>query len=202
MSCSAVCALESLQDTMARTCGSALTYLNHAWKDEKNSSLFQVEGKPAPDDGKSRAAAEGIKGPDVPLTTLLAERFACLFFLSFVVSVLHRVRSLILTIGGLYVFLLLSLTSYPLEPRTPIRAFLLLMFLVTVGVVGMVYGSIHQNPTLSYVTDTEPGKLDFEYWLRMGSFVLIPLLGLLTSLFPAVNSFFFSWMQPALSSVK
>jgi hypothetical protein len=41
-----------------------------------------------------------------------------------------------------------------------------------------------------------------DFWVKLGSFVFIPLLSILSVQFPGLNNFLFSWLQPALQSVK
>jgi hypothetical protein len=78
----------------------------------------------------------------------------------------------------------------------------LCLFYLNVIVVGLVYGQIYANPLLSRISSTKPGELGLDFWVRLGTFVFIPLLSLLSVQFPAINNFLFSWLQPALQSVK
>jgi hypothetical protein len=55
---------------------------------------------------------------------------------------------------------------------------------------------------LSHITNTTPGELGDDFWLKLVGFGLAPLLGLLTAIFPSISDFVFSWLQPGLQSVK
>ena len=61
---------------------------------------------------------------------------------------------------------------------------------------------MYGNPLLSCITNTEPGELGMDFWVRIGTFVVVPLLSLLSVQFPEINYFLFSWLQPALQSIK
>jgi hypothetical protein len=200
-----MCDIKCLQVRISVACGAALLYLSKKWAEEPTSCLFQVEGSSDTQSDKPPVeifSREVIKNAYPRPATCLAERFVCLAFLNFILAVLHRIRTLILAIGGLYVFILLSLTTYPFEPRIAIKLFLFCLFLLVVGTVGMVYAGMHRDATLSHVTDTKPGKLDLQFYLHIASFVAIPLFGLITSFFPQINDFLFSWVQPAVNAFK
>jgi len=53
-----------------------------------------------------------------------------------------------------------------------------------------------------HVTNTTPGELGSEFWVKLLLFVSPPLLGLLTRVFPGITDFLYAWLQPGLSSLK
>jgi hypothetical protein len=130
------------------------------------------------------------------------EHFICLFYLNVILVPLRRLQTLILAMAGVFVLVLLSYSSYPFESRESFHALLICIFFAMSLVVGVVFGQMYADPLLSLITNTKPGELGLDFWIRIGSFILIPLLSLLSVQFPEVNSFLFSWLQPALQSVK
>jgi hypothetical protein len=66
----------------------------------------------------------------------------------------------------------------------------------------VVYGQMYSNALLSRITNTKPGELGLDFWVRLGTFVFVPLLSLLSLQFPELNNFFFFRLQPALQSIK
>ncbi len=130
-----------------------------------------------------------------------AERFVCFVYLNFILTVLLRLRLFALSAAGMYVLLVLSLTSYPFEPRLGIRSFLILLLLAILAVVAGVYAQVHRDPTLSRITNTNAGELGSDFWLRIASFSALPVLGLLASQFPEIGRFLFAWLQPALDAL-
>jgi hypothetical protein len=76
------------------------------------------------------------------------------------------------------------------------------VFILIVSLVAFVLGQMSRDTTLSHITNTTPGELGWEFWVRIASFVAIPLLSLLSAQFPQIGSFLFSWAQPALNAVK
>jgi hypothetical protein len=61
---------------------------------------------------------------------------------------------------------------------------------------------MYSNAFLRRVTSAKPGQLGVDFWIRFGTFVFVALLSLLSVQFPGINSFLFSWLKPALESVK
>jgi hypothetical protein len=51
-------------------------------------------------------------------------------------------------------------------------------------------------------TNTKPGELEAEFWIKLVGFGIGPLIGWLTNIFPALADFLFSWLEPGLASLK
>jgi hypothetical protein len=131
-----------------------------------------------------------------------AEELVCLTYLGFVQNLLGRIRTMVL--GGIYLFIALSIavSSYPFDPRTLLSGILFLLFVAFGGTVVFTYADMYRDTTLSHITNTEPGKLGSEFWLKVVGYGAAPLLGLMTQVFPEWAGFVFSWLQPGLSSLK
>jgi hypothetical protein len=41
-----------------------------------------------------------------------------------------------------------------------------------------------------------------DFWVRIASFVGIPMMGLLAAQFPGITDFLVSWIEPSLNTVK
>jgi hypothetical protein len=155
------------------------------------------------EDGKEKAAKIGGQPKEKPSNrpeVVCAERCACLYFLNLILIVLRRIRSLVFAISGLFVFIVLTLSSYPFEPYLQLRTGAIVLFLGALACIGYVYGQIYRNKILSRVTSTSEDQLGWDFWVRMTGFVAVPVLSLLAAQFPALNRFLFSWVQPALES--
>jgi len=181
----------ALQSGLAHCCREELKTLYGVWKEEKDTDMFHDVD---PDQ----------KGPDpkVPEDTQRREQFVALVYVNFMVSVMLRMRTIMMTVAGLYVFLLLSISFYPVEPMVFVRPLLILLFFVIIAVVGVVYAQMHKDPILSRLTDTTPGELGLDFYVKMGTFVFLPLVSLLVSQFPDVNNFLLSWLTPAMQALN
>jgi hypothetical protein len=201
---SVMCECEDFQKKIARTCGFALVYLQPKWRDGEGLILCEVNSRQT---SETKASADTVQQDGKPQATIsmptrLAERFVALVYLNFILIVLLRMRTLVITAGGLYIFLLLSVNSYPFEPKVALRSLAIALLTLVVGMVGYVFAQLHRDPILSLVTQTNPGELGIEFWLRMGTFVALPLLSLMISQFPSLNNAVFSWLEPAANALK
>jgi hypothetical protein len=165
-----------------------------AWQTERESLIAGPTG--------GEANEKAYDSTEPPRHVLAAEEFVCLVYLGFVQNVLGRARSMVSGIIFLFVALALGITSYPFDPRPVIDGFIIVLFLVIGFVIFRVYSQMFRDATLSRLTDTNPGELGTEFWLKLIGFGVGPVFGVLASIFPAFSNFFFSWLQPGLSSLK
>jgi len=183
----------ALQDRLAACASEALIYSTDQWK---------TEDYVPPPTNKEQDRDPTVEPPAKNPTTRAVERFLCLFYLDIILVPLRRLQTLILAMAGVFVFVLVSYSSYPFESRESFHVLLIFIFFAISLVVGIVYGQMYANPLLSRITNTKPGELGLDFWIRLGTFIFVPLLSLLSVQFPEINNFLFSWLQPALQSVK
>lgn len=145
---------------------------------------------------------ERIDKTKLPLTRALAEEFAALVYVNFLITVLLRMRTLVMTAIGMYVFIVLSMNVYPFEPHAALQTLAVVLLVVMGAAVGFVYAEMHRDPILSRLTSTTSGELGWDFWLKLASAGAIPVFSLLAVQFPAINRFLFSWLEPALQAVK
>jgi hypothetical protein len=192
---------ELAQKNIAHACAKVLRYLQPQWRGKEGLIVREAGSK---DDDKNitvMCCKDNKDKTEPSLSTRLAERFVALVYLNFILSVLLRIRTLAMAALGLYIFLLISVNSYPFEPKVTLRSVAILMLMFVVGVVGYVSAQVHRDSILSLVTQTKPGELGLAFWLRMGTFVALPLLSLLVSQFPTLNNALFSWLEPAVGAL-
>ena len=77
------------------------------------------------------------------------------------------------------------------------------LLLGTVIVLFLVMTQMSRDDVLSSITRTEPGKVSWDTTLVLNLvlFGVIPLLALVSSEFPSVRTFLFSWAEPMLRSL-
>ena len=132
----------------------------------------------------------------------LGEEFVCLVYVGYLQNILARMRTMVLSMAGVFVAIALSLAFYPFTPR-PLLALSLLMLLLVIGVaVAVVYAGLDRDSTLSHITNTTPGTLGSAFWVRIVSFVGVPALGLVVAQFPEIADFVVSWVQPSMNAMK
>jgi hypothetical protein len=215
-----------MQEKLAHTAGVLCKeFLDHSWKalpadDGIEASPVQVQDSSgtmtvnaaitnAEDSQRSTVVKAAIKkaddpGPsglsDKPLQ--LAEEFVACVYSTFITIVLLRIRWLVFTSVVIYTAVVFSSTSYPFQPTASLRTLALLLFLLGGIVVGYVYEEMHRDPTVRCMTSTDPNKVDAAFWFKLISAGLLPLLGLLTSLFPQVGHFLYTIAAPILQATQ
>jgi hypothetical protein len=152
---------------------------------------------PVVSDGK-----ESMDRPKLSPVRSLAEEFAALVYVNFLVSVLLRLRAFVVCAIGLYVSIVLSISVYPFEPHPALQAVAVILLIVMGAAVGYVYAEMHREPILSKLTSTNPGELGWDFWLKLASAGAIPIFSLLAAQFPEINKLLFIWLEPALRAVK
>jgi hypothetical protein len=187
--------LQELQSDLATACAKALLFLSPRWDAETMAPKVRPE-PPEP------VTEFRFQKTSLPQSTQIAEDFVCLFYYNFIASIFLRLRTLLMSVAGIYVFLVLSFNSYPFEPQTSWQTLMIFVFILIVVLAAFVIAQMSRDTTLSHITNTTPGELGWEFWLRITSFVAIPLLSLLSAQFPQIGSFLFSWAQPALNTFK
>lgn len=130
----------------------------------------------------------------------IAEHFVSMIYINYIVTILLRIRALAVAAAGIFVFDVLALNSYPFEPRAVLRALMIGILIAITACFALVYSQMHRDPILSRMTDTRPGELGGDFWLRMLSVTGLPIVSLLATEFPAIGNFLFSWIEPFMKA--
>jgi len=178
----------SLQLSMAKTAAVLFSRILMPWWPKIQSPVVSTDPK--------------LDKPALSLTRVLAEEFTALIYVNFLVTVLLRIRTMVICAGGLYVFIVLAVSVYPFEPHPALQSLTVILLLVMGASVGFVYAEMHREAILSRLTSTPVGELGLDFWLKLASAGAIPLFSLLAAQFPQINQFLFSWLEPALQAVK
>jgi len=164
------------------------------WLDEKKSLDLAEDGeKPASDQALPLSDSE---------VTRRAEEFVCLSYVGYLQNLLGRMRTMALSILGLFAAIAFSLAFYPYTPRPAIVLSLLALLLTVGSVVGLVFAGLSRDETVSHITNTVPGALGWDFWTRIAGFIGVPLMGLVAAQFPGITDFLVSWIQPGLNAAK
>jgi hypothetical protein len=191
----------AFQEHIAATAGHVLTdLLAPSWRKEKQSLILAPVQ--SGDDSDEQKKEQSPLQPPSREHIRNAEELTSLTYLGFVQNILGRIRTIAL--GGLFLFLAatLSVASYPFDPRPTLSGILALLFVIFGAVVVFVYADMHRDATLSHITNTTPGELGPQFWVKIIAFGAAPALGLITAAFPELSGFVFSWLQPGLNSLK
>ena len=130
------------------------------------------------------------------------EEFVALVYLQYIRIVIIQVRHSLFTAAACYVFLAAAMTQYPIVGRHAVEIALSLLFAFLAATAISVYAAIHRDSILSRTTSSEPGKLDLDFYIKIASYLGLPLIGLLVSQFPELASTVFSYLQPGSGAGK
>ena len=190
--------LHDYQEHLTSIAGMAMkNVLIRAWGREKESLVFGGSGPDANEPTELDISTEGLE-PHVRA----AEEFFVLPYLAFIQNILGRLRTIALGMVWLFVGATLAVSSYPFDPLNVLGGIFLVVFLLVGGFLVLVYSQMSRNATLSHITNTVPGQLGWDFWLRLVGFGVGPLIGLLTTLFPSITDFAFSWLEPSVQALK
>ena len=192
---------KEFQGEVAETAGTILSKIvEHVWRTEDRSLILELTSAKEGDD----KAPEQPNSPLLPEEPYLrnAEEFVCLAYMGFIQNILGRLRTVVMTIAALFLAMTMAISSYPFDPRQALTGVLVAIFLVAGFLVVMVYAEMHRDATLSQITNTKPGELGVEFWVKIVGFGSAPVIALLARVFPGFTDFVFSWLQPSISSLK
>jgi hypothetical protein len=180
-----------------RDCSEIVTeqLLQPEWRDEHACLDVQEPGaEGAPSREKIRLCEN--------LPVRAGEQFVCLIYAGYLQNLLGRMRTMVLSVAGIFAAIAVAVGFYPFTPRPTISLSLLVLLLAIGTVVGVVFAGLDRDSTLSHITNTEPGSLGTHFWIRLVSFIGVPALGLIVSQFPEITSFVFSWVAPTMDAAK
>lgn len=171
------------------------------WRKEKESLLIEHEGSK---EGEHEVSSKQQLGTEEEPCSVVraAEEFFLLHYLGFLQNTLGRIRSMVLGMLMLFVATTLAVSCYPFDPLPVLGGLFLAVFIVVGTAVVSVYASMHRDNTLSYVTNTNPDELGWEFWGHLVTFGIGPLFALLTTLFPSMTDFLVSWLQPSSQALR
>ena len=194
--------VERVQKQLANFAGFLFTkILIPAWQLEKghqSATGDAADGTPGHENDQEGVTSVSQLDPHIRH----AEQFVSYIYLGFIQNVLGRMRTLVMSILLLFIASTIAMASYPFDPRPTISGAMVLLLAVLSAAITFVYAQVHRDPVLSLVTNTKPGELGGDFWLKLLGFGAGPVLGLLTTLFPQLTDFLFSWVQPSLTSIK
>jgi len=110
--------------------------------------------------------------------------------------VLRILRRQLLFLGAGIVCTLIAFQSYPFEPRQWISGYVALTSLGMSGIVFMMLIRVEHDPLLAKLFGNERKGLDLQFYLRTGGALLVPLVTVISSLFPDIGQELTRWILP------
>jgi hypothetical protein len=130
----------------------------------------------------------------------LAQNFVALQYTSFLIYSLRQIQNLLWYLSVGFLLIVLSMNAYSFQSPQMIGRFLVFLFIAIGIILWRCLAKLERDPILSRIAGSKPGELNGEFYLRLLGYGALPLLGVLTSQFPSISSFVFSWLQPTLEA--
>jgi hypothetical protein len=154
-----------------------------------------------PDPGIRHLIHNRMPFADPAVLPVIAEEFIALRIVAFLRYVGVQLRNVLSFVVAGFVLAVASIRSYPFLAHRTIGWSLTLIF-VAIGIpVVIAFAQMDKDAVLSRLSDTDPGKLDRAFYIRLLAYGGVPLLTVLASQFPALGRFLFSWIQPAVEAL-
>lgn len=194
---------QALKDDNMAIAKEAFEFLCDSWKTTPLAGPAPVDDKDGAETGEGGKADASEPVPDaLGQMQGLAERFVALHYSSFLLYGVHQIQNLLLFLSSGFVLLMISLDCYSVQaPRFVGRLLLLLFLIIGTAVVSCLAG-LERDPILSRMAGSKPGKLNLDFYLKIGAYGALPLISLLASQFPSISNFLLSWVEPTLQAFK
>jgi len=163
----------------------------HQWKRGDSDSIRREE---------ANSRRQRVSGAE--RLQILEEEFLALRVLIFMRYVYRHLRNLLGFIVAGFVLSTISLQSYAFQDRHWIGLSSMVVFIGLGAGIATVFAQMDRDAILSRITDTKSNELGLTFVYRIAQFGILPLITLLAGQFPWFNQLFFSWVQPALSSLR
>jgi hypothetical protein len=148
------------------------------------------------------APAGDDRPPGAEPLLVLKEEFVALRMLIYMRYVFRHLRVLLGFVIAGFILSVLSMSSYPFQGHRWIGgANAVVCLALGLGVVA-VFAQMDRDAILSRITATKAHELGATFFLRVARYGVLPLAAVLSSQFPEINRFLFSWLQPAIEAIK
>ncbi|MFN0083812.1 MAG: hypothetical protein ACKVX9_00350 [Blastocatellia bacterium] len=135
--------------------------------------------------------------PPSPEWAKLAEVFLAGRILAFLHYVLAHLQNLVIFVNAGMLLLLVTVTSYPFQPRDLLLLFGWLLILSVVAATIFIFVQMDRDKALSTFSGGVPGQLTWsrDFIMRIAIHGVLPILALLSVQFPEVLQQILSWLS-------
>lgn len=133
---------------------------------------------------------------------LLAEEFLAMRYAALIRAILAQMRYLLLFITVALVLIMLAVNSYPFQPKQAIDWCITGFFLSFSAGIVLLLAQMHRNPLLSRITDKSAHELGMDFYLRVATFGVVPLITWLATQYPSIGGMIYGVLRPGLDVMK
>jgi hypothetical protein len=117
--------------------------------------------------------------------------------------VLQHMRYLASFVLVALVLTLLLLSSYPFQPQSAVNAVFSVVFMVGVITILYIVTAMNRDRVLSAIANTQAGTVNWDshFITAIATYGALPLVTFISTVFPQVRDFLFSWVAPLLRAL-
>jgi hypothetical protein len=156
-----------------------------AWRDHVYSDPPEPPERETTEEGKLRSGSD----------------FVAIQLARYLIYAVQQAQSVAWCISCCLLLLMLVLNSYAPQAPMLVSRFLAVLFVVAGVVVVRVFAGMERNALLSLIAGTQPGQLNQEFWLRLIGMGILPLLGILSHIFPSIADTAYSLLAPGVDAM-
>jgi len=127
--------------------------------------------------------------------------FVALHCCRFITYAIEHIQRIATCVSLVFVLLVVLFNSYSPEGPQLVARYLAALFLILGYVITRVFAQMERNPLLSRIARSQPGELNREFWIQLATLGGLPLLGVLSHLFPTLSQFLFQWVAPGMQAL-
>src|SRR5579872_803420 len=191
--------LHQLQDRLADVLQGIWSVLDRRWK---NGDFISAEVEDDKDEKQVAVYCNPEKSDPKEEQIQKMEEFVALRYVDFIRGALGHMRFLLIFLGISFTLVLISLNVYSFEPHQTLLWSFTAVFIVIGFLIFQVLMQVHRDHILNRIAKTKPSDLGIQFYLRIVSVGIVPLLTLLATHFPSIGRFLVSLVQPGLEALK
>ncbi len=182
---------ENLQSTVLEISNALIISLRELyWCEGRSESLVLTNANDKPPALDDRAEGR-----------VLGEELLALRFAMYIVYALDQMKKLMWFVVLSFVLTVIALNVYPFQsPRLIDFSSLAIFALLSIGTM-IILAQMDRDSILSRLTATTPNQIGKHFYFYVARFGALPLITILSTQFPSVRNFLFSWIQPAIQAL-
>jgi hypothetical protein len=127
--------------------------------------------------------------------------FVALQFCNYFLYAAKQAQRIAWSISLGLLMLIVALNSYPVQAPLLVGRFVAVLFVAIGAVIVWVFAGMERNTILSIISRTKPGELTSDFWTQLIAMGILPLIGVMAHLFPALGNFLSSWIAPSVEAL-
>jgi hypothetical protein len=132
----------------------------------------------------------------------VAERLLCLTYISFIQTIVARLRTLLVSVAALFSLVTLGFAIYPFAPFFPLLVSGLILIALIAWAFYKVFSEMDTDRTLARIVNGDDRKLEKAFYFKFAESLALPLLALGSSFLPGGTGRLLEMVQALFSHAE